>query len=97
MNERGTSSTFLSLLTKQDVLGSLSQTPYTNHEMNRLVGGNNFLDKVRSALSWIHSKLPAVKGALAHIPHPMAQTAHNVLGAMGYGKHAALEDRLMKK
>jgi hypothetical protein len=97
VNERGTSSTFLSLLTKQDVLDSLTQTPYTNHEIHRLVGGNSFLDKVRSGLSWIHSKLPAVKGVLGHIPHPMAQTAHNVLGAMGYGKHAALEDRLMKK
>ena len=97
VNERGTSSTFLSLLTKQDVLDSLTQTPYTNHEIHRLVGGNSFMDKVRSGLSWIHSKLPAVKGVLGHIPHPMAQTAHNVLGAMGYGKHAALEDRLMKK
>jgi hypothetical protein len=96
VNERGTSSTFLSLLTKQDVLDSLNQTPYTNFEVNRLVGGASFGDKVRSGLRWIHSKMPAVKQVLGNIPHPIAQTAHNVLGAVGYGKHAAIEDRLKK-
>jgi hypothetical protein len=85
VNERGTSSTFLSLLTKQDVLDSLTQTPYTNFEVNRLVGGASFMDRVRSGLHWIHSKLPAAKQFLGHIPHPIAQTAHNVLGALGYG------------
>jgi hypothetical protein len=85
VNERGTSSTFLSLLTKQDVLDSLNQTAYTNFEVERLVGGRNFMDKVRSGLHWIHSKIPAVKQTLGYIPHPVAQTAHNVLGALGYG------------
>jgi hypothetical protein len=85
VNERGTSSTFLSLLTKQDVLDSLSQTAYTNFEIHRRVGGASFMDRVRSGMHWIHSKMPAVKQVLGHIPHPMAQTAHNVMGAMGYG------------
>ena len=96
VNERGTSSTFLSLLTKQDVLDSLTQTPYTNFEIHRLVGGSSFMDRVRSGMNWIHSKLPAVKSVLSNIPHPVAQTATNVLGAMGYGKHAAIEDRVRK-
>jgi hypothetical protein len=85
VNERGTSSTFLSLLTKQDVLDSLSQTPYTNFEIHRLVGGASFMDRVRSGMHWLHSKMPAVKQVLGNIPHPMAQTAHNVMGALGYG------------
>ncbi|MFM7984114.1 MAG: hypothetical protein ACKPKO_32795, partial [Candidatus Fonsibacter sp.] len=38
VNERGTSSTFLSLLTKQDVLDALQQQPYSNFEVRRLVG-----------------------------------------------------------
>ena len=33
VNERGTSSTFLSMLTKQDVLDSLQQQPYANFEI----------------------------------------------------------------
>ena len=39
VNERGTSSTFLSLLTKQDVLDALQQQPYSNFEVRILVGG----------------------------------------------------------
>ena len=85
VNERGTSSTFLSLLTKQDVLDSLSQTAYTNFEIHRLVGGASFMDRVRSGMHWIHSKMPAVKQVLGNIHHPMAQTGHNVMGALGYG------------
>ena len=85
VNERGTSSTFLSLLTKQDVLDALQQQPYSNTEIRRLVGGG-FLDNMRSAMGWIQSKLPGVRGVLEHIPHPYAQTGANVMKALGYGK-----------
>ncbi|MFM7979658.1 MAG: major capsid protein V20 domain-containing protein, partial [Candidatus Fonsibacter sp.] len=85
VNERGTSSTFLSLLTKQDVLDALQQQPYSNFEVRRLVGGG-FLDNIRSAMGWIQSKLPAVRGVLEHVPHQYAQTGANVLKALGYGK-----------
>ena len=85
VNERGTSSTFLSLLTKQDVLDALQQQPYSNVEVRRMVGGG-FLDSIRSAMGWIHSKLPAVRGVLEHVPHQYAQTGANVLKALGYGK-----------
>jgi hypothetical protein len=50
-----------------------------------LVGGG-FLDNMRSAMGWIQSKLPGVRGALEHIPHPYAQTGANVMKALGYGK-----------
>ena len=85
VNERGTSSTFLSLLTKQDVLDALQQQPYSNVEVRRMVGGG-FLDNIRSAMGWIHSKLPAVRGVLEQVPHQYAQKGANVLRALGYGK-----------
>jgi hypothetical protein len=85
VNERGTSSTFLSLLTKQDVLDALQQQPYSNTEIRRLVGGG-FLDNIRSGLGWIQSKLPGVRGVLEQVPHQYAQTGANVLKALGYGK-----------
>ena len=84
VNERGTSSTFLSMLTKQDVLDSLQQEPYANFEISRMVGGG-FLDNLRSAMGWIQSKLPGVRGVLEHVPHQSAQTGANVLTALGYG------------
>jgi hypothetical protein len=85
VNERGTSSEFLSLLTKQDVLDALQQQPYSNVEVRRMVGGG-FLDNIRSAMGWTHSKLPAVRGVLEQVPHQYAQKGANVLKALGYGK-----------
>ena len=95
VNERGTSSTFLSLLTKQDVLDSLQQQPYCNYEVRRLVGGG-FLDSMKSALGWVKGKLPAVRGVLENIPNEYAQTGANVLRTMGYGKNGKqVDSRLM--
>jgi len=68
VNERGTSSTFLGLLTKQDVLDALQQQPYSTSEVRKMVGGG-FLDNIRSGLGWIQSKLPAVRGVLENVPH----------------------------
>ncbi|MFM7978763.1 MAG: hypothetical protein ACKPKO_05555, partial [Candidatus Fonsibacter sp.] len=85
VNERGTSSTFIGLLTKQDVLDALQQQPYNNNEVRRVVGGG-FLYNIRSGLGWITSKLPMVRGVLEHVPHQCAQTGANVLKALGYGK-----------
>ena len=85
VNERGTSSTFIGLLTKQDVLDALQQQPYNSNEVRRMVGGG-FLDSIRSGLGWIKSKLPMVRGVFEHVPHQYAQTGANVLKALGYGK-----------
>ncbi|MFM7985347.1 MAG: major capsid protein V20 domain-containing protein [Candidatus Fonsibacter sp.] len=49
VNERGTSSTFLGLLTKQDVLDDLQQQAYNNNEIRIMVGGG-LLDNIRSGL-----------------------------------------------
>jgi len=94
VNERGTSSTFLSLLTKQDVLDALQQQPYCNYEIRRMVGGG-FLDGLKSALGWIKGKLPAVRGVLENVPNPYAQTGAQVLKTLGYGQgHKSIDNRL---
>ena len=49
VNEKGTSSTFIALLTKEDVIQASSQEPYTNHEVKRMVGGS-FLSGLKSSL-----------------------------------------------
>ncbi|MFM7978700.1 MAG: major capsid protein V20 domain-containing protein, partial [Candidatus Fonsibacter sp.] len=71
VNERGTSSTFIGLLTKQDLLDALQQQPYSNNRVRRMVGGG-LLDNIRSGLGWITSKLPMVRGVLEHVPHQYA-------------------------
>ena len=96
VNEKGTSSTFTGLLTKQDVLDAALQPPYTHSEIDRFVGGS-FLSGLKSAMGWASSKLPFVKNVLNNIPNEYAKTGANVLGALGYGKGEAgkLADRLM--
>ena len=90
VNERGTSSTFTTLLTRQEVLDSLQQPAYSNHQIHRMIGGG-FLDNLKSSLGWVRSKaneiLPHVKTALGAVGNavPGAQVGANVLGALGYG------------
>ena len=94
VNERGTSSTFLSLLTKQDVLDALQQQPYSNFEMRRMVGGG-FLDGLKSAVGWVKGKLPGLRSALEMVPNQYAQTGASVLKTLGYGQgHKSIDNRL---
>ena len=94
VNERDTSSTFLSLLTMQDVLGSLQQQPYANYRIRRMVGGG-ILENIRSAMGWIQSKLPGIRGVFEHVPHQYAQTGAHVFKALGYGHgHKPIDNRL---
>ena len=95
VNERGTSSTYTGILTKQDVLEASAQEPMYNSSVKRMVGGG-FFDKIKSALG------PAIKHiaphlltvgrqALASSSNPHAQKAHHILGALGHGKSGAGE------
>ena len=103
MNERGTSSTSISLLTKQDVLSSLEQQPYTTFEVKRMVGGSSFWSNLRNNLGNIWQKVKD-SGALNHLGSaaktalaatgPYGAAANAALGALGYGKpgHRAIGD-----
>ena len=101
VNERGTSSTFLSLLTKQDVLSSLGQPGYTKHEVGRMIGGSSFMERIHSVVrnigQFAHRVAPIAKNVLANIPgNPYTSAASAALGAVGYGQpnHKALENRV---
>ena len=89
--EKGTSSTYTGLLTKQDVLDVSSQEPYGKSDVQRLVGGG-FLDTLKSVGSKLLPKLPSLaKAGLSLVPAgtPMgnvAQMGANTLGALGYGR-----------
>jgi len=86
--ERGTSSTYTGILTKQDVLEASDQVAYTNSDVNRLVGGS-FLDKVKSSVQKMapvaRAVAPVAKNLLKLSSDPRAQLASNVIGAFGYG------------
>jgi hypothetical protein len=55
------------------------------------------MDRLKSGMSWLSSKLPMVKHVLQNINHPIAEKSAAVLNALGYGRHAnsnKLENRL---
>jgi hypothetical protein len=56
VNERGTSSTYTGILTKQDVLEASQQDHYTHDDVGRMVGGFDFFGAVKSGLSGIANK-----------------------------------------
>jgi hypothetical protein len=53
--ERGTSSTYTGILTKQDVLEASQQDHYTHDDVGRMIGGG-FFDKIKSGFSKLASK-----------------------------------------
>jgi len=88
--ERGTSSSYTALLTRQDVLDASQQQAYSGSDVKRLVGGG-FFDSLKSIAGKLSPMLPAIAGIAKHglsmIPSGMAQQGSAILGNMGYGKH----------
>ena len=85
VNERGTSSTYTGILTKQDVLEASAQEPVFQSSVRRMVGGG-FLDTLKSVAGHL---MPHVmkhgKEYLSKHEHPAARAAASALGALGYG------------
>ncbi len=92
VNERGTSTVYTGILTKQDVLdASSSQESYTRSDVKRLIGGG-FLDTLKSVAGKVLPKLPSLaKVGLSLVPEntPMgkyAKMGEAGLSALGYGR-----------
>jgi len=96
VNERGTSSTYTGILTKQDVLEASAQAPMFQSSVRRMVGGG-FLDSLKSLGMHLlpHLKNYGMK-KLGEMDHPAAKMAHDALKKMGHGHSggARLADRL---
>jgi len=83
--ERGTSSTYTGILTKQDVLDASAQEPHSRSSIRRMIGGG-FLDTLKSVAGRVLPMLPSLaKTGLSMVNNPYAQKGANVLGALGYG------------
>ena len=85
VNEGGTSSVYSALLTKADVLDAPEEEHYSHGTTKRMVGGS-ILNKLKSAMGWISSKLPFAKNVSGAIDRLVAEIGHEVLKGVGYGR-----------
>ena len=95
--ERGTSSTYTAILSKQDVLEASEQQGIPNTNVHRMVG-SGFLDNLKSTFSHLFSGAkqfaPLIKtglqlyGKTGDKYSDIANTGANVLGSLGYGRSA---------
>jgi hypothetical protein len=92
--ERGTSSTYTAILSKQDVLEASEMECIPHTQLNRIVGGG-FLDKLKSTFSHLKSFAPLIKQGLQLYSKSngkygdVAKTGADVLGALGMGMNAS--------
>jgi hypothetical protein len=91
--ERGTSSTYTAILSKQDVLEASEQECIPHTQLNRIVG-SGFLDKLKSTFSHLKSFAPLIKQGLQLYSKTgnkygdVAKTGADVLGSLGFGMRA---------
>jgi len=86
---KGTSSEYLGILSKSDVLDTLQQEPMSQSEIGRLLG-SGFMDKLKSTvMKYAPKVLPIARNLLEKSDNPNAQKAGNILKAVGYGQTGA--------
>ena len=94
--ERGTSSIYTGILTRQDVLEASQMEPYGKDDVKRMIGGGWF-DVLKSVAGKVLPKaLPLAKNLLKESDNKFAKMGAEALGAMGYGQSGGkLSKRLM--
>jgi hypothetical protein len=82
VNERGTSSIYQALLTKQMVLDASEKDVYTKSDVKRMVGGG-FLDTLKSVAAKV---APVAKVLAPAVFGDKGKVAADVMGALGFGQ-----------
>jgi hypothetical protein len=100
INELGSSSVVIGVLTKDQVLTTSNEPPVNWDNNGRMVGGawySGLKSGWRKIKKYIKPVAKVAKVATGLIPHPYAQMTSKALGAMGagYSAGASLRDRLM--
>lgn len=87
--ERGTSSTYTALLTKEDVLAASAGEAVSRSDMKRMVGGG-FLDSLKSAFKWLLPRASKIANTALNVyditkgaPTARSEKARQIVGALG--------------
>jgi hypothetical protein len=88
--ERGTSSVYTGILTKQDVLDASSQDHYSKSDVDRMVGGG-FLDNLSSMAGYVKGLPSVVKKVVDTAGHPCTKAIAKKMS--GSGKKSMTDNR----
>lgn len=87
--ERGTSSTYTALLTKEDVLAASATEAVSRSDVKRMVGGG-FLDSLKSAFRWLLPRAGKIANTALNVyditkgaPTARSEKARQIVGALG--------------
>jgi len=95
--ERGTSSVYLGLLSKSQVLETSQQEAHSLSQVHRSIGGG-FFDRIASVAGKILPKaLPIAKAVLGQIDNPLAQKGAELLGSLGMGRSGGAKSKLSSR
>ena len=95
ITQQGSSSTYIGLLSKEDVLTTMEDSAgSTVGQVKRSTGGS-FLGSLNNGLKWAASHITPIKNFLQqHVDHPIAKKAVDIATSLGYGVTGAAKHRL---
>ena len=99
ITDRGSSSTFVGLLTKDAVLQTKDSSDHVTLGYARHMVGGAWHHSALNGLRWLHNHgISAAKNWVKdHINHPIANKAVEVASALGYGQTGGANNRLQSR
>ena len=100
ITQQGSSSTYIGLLSKEDVLTTMEQQESMTVSRARHLSGGSLLSSLKNGMKRVASHITPVKNFLQqHVDHPIANNAVEIANTLGYGmtgaaKHNKLSHRL---
>ena len=94
ITQQGSSSTYIGLLSKDETLKVMEDPESISVSRAKHLSGGSWKNHLMNAVHWVRDRLPDVNNFLGKVDHPVAQTAHKVLDAVGYGMTGAAKHKL---
>ena len=97
ITQQGSSSTYIGLFSKEDVLTTMEQESMTVSKAKHLAGGS-LLSSLKHGLKWAASHISPIENFLQqHVDHPIANKAVEIASSLGYGMTGAAKHKLSNR
>ena len=95
ITQQGSSSTYIGLLSKEDVLTTMEQQESMTVSKAKHLSGGSLLSSLKNGMKWVASHITSAKNFLRqHVDHPIAHKAVEIASSLGYGMTGAAKHKL---